>query len=190
MHLPSDIKAGLYVLRTELVALHYVAEKGPEFYPHCFNIEILGDGDKMPEGVQFPGAYSRNDTGLFQTLWTATGAQKDWTSYKIPGPPKYAGAYSAPSGPAPQRTEQERGVFPADFQIKYEAFKKKTEAEALLYIQRLNDEQEAIKHGKPGKLEDNSVIVAAMKEHGKAQREFEIELQQLKAEAVRLGIAE
>lgn len=186
--LPSDIKPGMYTLRTELVALHYVAEQGPEFYPHCFNIEIQGNGDKTPDGIRFPGAYSKTDMGLYQSLWTSTGIERDWAYYTIPGPPRYAGAYSAPSGPAPTRTDAERGLFPPEFQAKYEAFRKITEAEALLYIQRLNNEQEMVRHGKPGRLEDNAVIVAAMKEHGKAQKEIEVQLQQLKAEGIKMGV--
>jgi len=64
--LPSDIKAGTYVLRTELIALHGNMKeqknknlKGEiQIYPHCFNIEIVGSGTATPEGVSFPGAYA------------------------------------------------------------------------------------------------------------------------------------
>ena len=37
---------------------------GPEFYLHCFNVEVTGSGTATPEGVTFPGAYKRGDTGL------------------------------------------------------------------------------------------------------------------------------
>jgi lytic cellulose monooxygenase (C1-hydroxylating) len=67
--LPSDIKAGTYVLRTELIALHGNMKeqkstnlKGQiQIYPHCFNVEIIGSGTATPEGVVFPGAYKPND---------------------------------------------------------------------------------------------------------------------------------
>jgi cellulase len=72
--LPSDIKPGMYILRTDLVALHGNSMggglpkkgtgQGPQFYTHCFNVKILGDGTVSPEGVKFPGAYKREDSGL------------------------------------------------------------------------------------------------------------------------------
>jgi Auxiliary Activity family 9 (formerly GH61) len=62
--LPSDIKPGMYILRTELVSLHYATRTGAQFYPHCFNIEIRGPGTATPEGVKIPGAYSAKDPYL------------------------------------------------------------------------------------------------------------------------------
>ena len=69
--IPSDIKPGTYVLRTELVALHGNTQSmqptpvsGPEFYIHCFNIDVTGSGIATPEGVIFPGAYKPDDKGL------------------------------------------------------------------------------------------------------------------------------
>jgi hypothetical protein len=69
--IPSDIKSGPYVLRTELVALHgnmanlnTTALAGPQFYPYCFNVDIINGGAVMPEGVNIPGAYKANDYGL------------------------------------------------------------------------------------------------------------------------------
>ena len=65
IQLPSDIKAGTYILRTELIALHGNMEelrtqslRGEiQIYPHCFNLDIIGSGSATPEGVTFPGAY-------------------------------------------------------------------------------------------------------------------------------------
>jgi cellulase len=75
--LPSDIKPGVYVLRTELLALHGnmwnkendvepFGGRGPQFYTHCFNIEILGDGNAEPQGVKFPSpqAMKQDDYGV------------------------------------------------------------------------------------------------------------------------------
>jgi cellulase len=69
--IPSDIKPGTYVLRTELLALHantaamkMTPVSGPEFYLHCFNIEVTGNGTVTPEGNTFPGTYKPTDPGL------------------------------------------------------------------------------------------------------------------------------
>ena len=71
VQLPSDIKAGTYILRTELLALHGNmnnlkdgALAGPQFYPYCVNVEIIGGGSAEPEGVKFPGAYKLSDYGI------------------------------------------------------------------------------------------------------------------------------
>jgi lytic cellulose monooxygenase (C1-hydroxylating) len=71
--LPSDIKAGTYVLRHELLALHanyplmkYGPLGGPQFFIHCFNIEVTGSGTETPSGVTFSGAYKK--TGPMITL--------------------------------------------------------------------------------------------------------------------------
>jgi lytic cellulose monooxygenase (C1-hydroxylating) len=80
MQLPSDIKPGTYIFRTELLALHGNAPMmasgplgGPQFYPHCFNVEISGTGTETPEGVTIPGAYHQNDLSITLDVW----AKKD-----------------------------------------------------------------------------------------------------------------
>jgi cellulase len=69
--IPSDIKPGTYVLRHELLALHDAKQQyngqyqsGAQFYPVCYNIEVVGDGTAVPEGKTFPGMYSINDPGI------------------------------------------------------------------------------------------------------------------------------
>jgi hypothetical protein len=83
--LPSDIKPGLYVFRTELLALHGnrvssspTLYSGPQFYPHCFNVEITGNGNVVPEGVTFPGGYKRDDPGVAFRLYPD---EKAWDNY-------------------------------------------------------------------------------------------------------------
>jgi hypothetical protein len=83
--LPSDIKPGLYILRTELLALHGnrmsatpTAYSGPQFYTHCFNVDITGNGNAVPEGVTFPGSYKRDDPGVKFNLYRS---QADWDNY-------------------------------------------------------------------------------------------------------------
>jgi hypothetical protein len=79
--IPSDIKPGTYVVRTELLALHantptmkMTPVNGPEFYLHCFNVEIIGSGTATPEGVTFPGAYKAGDPGLFFSPYYGDGS--------------------------------------------------------------------------------------------------------------------
>ena len=75
--LPSDIKPGLYLLRTELLALHGnmwnregdvepFGGRGPQFYTHCFNLDISGVGNAEPRGVKFPSpaAMKQDDYGV------------------------------------------------------------------------------------------------------------------------------
>jgi len=138
--IPSDIKPGTYILRTELLSLHgngQYANPGllglPQFYTHCFNVEISGTGTATPTGVKFPGAYPKNDPGVHFILGTASqyatyvcfliSPPPYWSLniYKpVPGPPVYSGKYDSPTGPAPNVTEAQKGnTFPADFEIKY-----------------------------------------------------------------------
>jgi lytic cellulose monooxygenase (C1-hydroxylating) len=61
VQIPSDLKAGDYIIRHEIVALHYAVREnaGPEFLISCANVKILGDGTAVPKDtVRFPGAYT------------------------------------------------------------------------------------------------------------------------------------
>jgi len=187
--LPSDIKPGMYVLRTELVSLHYAARSGAQFYAHCFNVDVQGSGSATPEGVTFPGGYSKSDPSLAFKLYKDDKSENGWESYKVPGPPKYAGKYEAPTGTAPIVSEKDRGVFPPEFQAKYDAFKAKEDEEGLSFNQKLNAAQEALGHKQvDGKSEMS--LMPIFGEHIQAQRAFETEINALKQEAIKLGIAD
>lgn len=92
IQLPSDIKSGTYVLRTELIALHgnmkelkSTALAGEvQVYPYCFNLDISGSGTVIPDGVTFPGAYKPSDPGVtFQPFFTygnSTEGATEWNS--------------------------------------------------------------------------------------------------------------
>jgi len=123
IQIPSDIKPGLYILRSELLSLHGNGQymnpglKGlPQFYTHCFNIEISGNGTSSPSGVKFPGGYSKNDPGVTFIL----GNQGKYASYTVPGPAVYKGKYDLPAGSKPVLTSEQRFVFPPEFETKYE----------------------------------------------------------------------
>jgi len=88
VQIPSDIEAGTYVLRTEWIALHGNMKNlnngslaGPQFYVHCFNLDVSGDGKIAPDGVNFPGAYKADDYGIafqpFMTYGNEKGTEVD-----------------------------------------------------------------------------------------------------------------
>jgi len=149
VQLPSDIKSGTYVFRTELIALHgnmkelksNTLREQIQIYPHCFNIEITGSGTATPEGVVFPGGYTPTEPGIkFQPFMTygtnITGATEYNTKYTPPGPPRYAGKYDLPKGPLP--VVKETGIFPPDIEVKYQDLIKKIERPSLKLATYIN----------------------------------------------------
>jgi cellulase len=69
VQLPSDIKPGKYILRTDLLSLHGNGKiDGPQFYTHCFNLDIIGSGTATPAGVKIPGGYGKNEPGVVMSL--------------------------------------------------------------------------------------------------------------------------
>ncbi|KAI1414407.1 glycosyl hydrolase family 61-domain-containing protein [Hypoxylon sp. FL1857] len=87
MQIPSNIKAGNYVLRHETIALHSAGQtNGAQAYPQCFNLEITGDGTDVPAGTLGTKLYTPEDPGILVNIYT-TGL-----SYTIPGPALIAGA--------------------------------------------------------------------------------------------------
>ncbi|CAE6378350.1 unnamed protein product [Rhizoctonia solani] len=68
--LPNDLPAGDYIMRHELIALHFARKKdGAQFYPGCIQLRV-GGGSNAPKAisaqtVSFPGGYTANDKSLF-----------------------------------------------------------------------------------------------------------------------------
>ncbi|KAJ2834837.1 hypothetical protein GGI24_000202 [Coemansia furcata] len=95
--IPSDILAGKYLLRTEIIALHLASvpfsggKDGAEYYSNCAEINVLGGGKTVPKGVSIPGVYTVDMPGIVFNI------SSPFTSYKIPGPPVYK--VGDPSGP-------------------------------------------------------------------------------------------
>ncbi|KAL7273294.1 hypothetical protein RUND412_003868 [Rhizina undulata] len=82
--IPSDIIAGNYLIRHELLALHSAETvDGAQFYPMCANVAVTGGGSAEPTGVKFPGAYSATDPGILVNIYSGL------TNYTIPGPAVY-----------------------------------------------------------------------------------------------------
>ncbi|RPB17327.1 hypothetical protein P167DRAFT_531575 [Morchella conica CCBAS932] len=88
--IPSDIVAGSYLIRHELLALHSAGTaNGAQFYPMCANLEISGSGSAVPtDTVKFPGGYSATDPGILVNIYGTL------TSYTIPGPAVYGSSGS------------------------------------------------------------------------------------------------
>ncbi|KAJ2083761.1 hypothetical protein H4R24_000532 [Coemansia sp. RSA 988] len=88
--LPSDIKAGDYLLRTEVIALHESdtdysvnPDRGAQYYPNCAQLSVTGGGSAEPEGSAIPGIYKTDSPGILFNLYNS------FTSYPIPGPDVY-----------------------------------------------------------------------------------------------------
>lgn len=80
--IPAKLKAGQYIIRHEIIALHAAYEyPGAQVYPSCIQVEVTGDGTALPtEFVSFPGAYDADTSGIVYDAYTSTG------DYPIPGP--------------------------------------------------------------------------------------------------------
>ena len=90
--LPSDIAAGNYVLRHEIIALHSAGNKdGAQSYPQCLNLKVTGGGDASPKGTFGTKLYNENDPGILVNIYQSLD------SYDIPGPALYSGASSTGS---------------------------------------------------------------------------------------------
>lgn len=64
--IPSCLKAGYYLVRHEIIALHAAySYPGAQFYPGCHQLNVTGSGTTTPSGlVAFPGAYQGTDAGI------------------------------------------------------------------------------------------------------------------------------
>ncbi|KAK7742956.1 hypothetical protein SLS63_000524 [Diaporthe eres] len=79
--IPSCLKAGYYLVRHEIIALHSAyAYPGAQFYPGCHQLKVTGGGSTTPSNlVAFPGAYKGSDAGITYDAYKAT-------TYTVPGP--------------------------------------------------------------------------------------------------------
>jgi len=102
--IPWDIKPGNYIIRHEMVSLHFATSHSnyqnwgivaPQFYPSCYNVRVTGNGTATPAGVVFPGAYKSADPSWAFDIYV------NKTEYHIPGPPLYSS-----KGPAPVLEEK------------------------------------------------------------------------------------
>lgn len=81
--IPETLKAGNYVLRHELIALHEGNQAGKtQMYPQCINLVVEGTGSDLPEGVVGTSLYTPEDSGLLYNIYN----DEEGTNYVIPGP--------------------------------------------------------------------------------------------------------
>ncbi|KAF9002942.1 glycoside hydrolase family 61 protein F [Cyathus striatus] len=85
--IPPKLKAGQYIVRHEIIALHAAyAYPGAQFYPSCIQIQVSGSGTAFPtEFVSFPGAYTADTPGIIYDMYNNDGV------YPIPGPAVWTG---------------------------------------------------------------------------------------------------
>ncbi|CAK5284788.1 unnamed protein product [Mycena citricolor] len=110
--IPANLKAGNYLLRTEVVALHTAQSPGgAEFYPSCSQLSVTGTGSAVPKAselVQFPGAYGTNDPGVLIDVYDMKAA------YRFPGPVVASfvsgSSAAAPPSNSPQPSESASSV--------------------------------------------------------------------------------
>ncbi|KAF2004870.1 lytic polysaccharide monooxygenase [Amniculicola lignicola CBS 123094] len=89
--IPAGLKAGEYILRHEIIALHVAFEggAGAEHYPQCINLKVTGSGTKtITGGVDARTFYRGDEPGLDIDIHTTN----DHSGYVIPGPPVWSGA--------------------------------------------------------------------------------------------------
>ncbi|OSD06900.1 lytic polysaccharide monooxygenase [Trametes coccinea BRFM310] len=90
--IPSQLKAGQYLVRHEIVALHSVGQ--PQFYPGCAQVKVTGDGSQEPSGselVSLPGLYNNVN---WPDIW-----DDNFKSFAVPGPaPAFSGSSSGSDG--------------------------------------------------------------------------------------------
>ncbi|KAJ1861300.1 hypothetical protein LPJ73_001056 [Coemansia sp. RSA 2703] len=124
--LPADIKAGDYLLRTEVIALHEAdtdyaqnSARGAQFYVNCAQLSVTGSGSAVPNGVAIPGIYKSNTPGVLFNLYSS------YTSYPIPGPAVYVagsvsgGNSSSSEEPAASTTPVAASTTPAASSTEY-----------------------------------------------------------------------
>lgn len=102
--IPADLKAGKYLVRQEIIALHEADAaptangRGAQFYPACAQLDITGSGTAVPDQKFDINSYSGTDPGIKFNIYGGA------TSYKIPGPAIWSAAAAgggAPAAPAP-----------------------------------------------------------------------------------------
>ncbi|CAE6456216.1 unnamed protein product [Rhizoctonia solani] len=88
--IPSNLKAGNYLIRWETLALHQ--SNTPQFYSECAQLQVTGGGSAFPTSeylVEIPGAWKASDPGV--TIDIYSSAAQTQTNYTIPGPRVYPG---------------------------------------------------------------------------------------------------
>lgn len=108
----------------------------------------------------------------------------------VPGPAVYAGKYDAPSGSPPVVALKDTGVFPGEFQKKYDVYKVKQDKYALEALDKFNELNAPNGVANSGGYFSTATNFGSfLKKHNEEGKELEKELQVLREEAIKLGIA-
>ncbi|CEJ54396.1 hypothetical protein PMG11_00710 [Penicillium brasilianum] len=100
--IPTDIKAGDYVLRHEIIALHGAEDlDGAQNYPQCINLQVTGSGTATPSGTLGTALYKDTDPGIYVDIWNTL------STYIIPGPTLYTAGSTATATSATTTTAAE-----------------------------------------------------------------------------------
>ena len=107
--IPAGLEPGPYVLRHEIIALHFAGKKdGAQNYPLCVNLWVEGgtEGAKKfgLDGFDARGFYKADDAGV---LLNVTAAM---TTYVVPGPTVAVGAAPVPYAQQQLSTSRTEGT--------------------------------------------------------------------------------
>ena len=108
--IPSDLAPGAYLLRHEIIALHFAWDPstgdGFENYPYCIQTILSGDGTAVPsETVTFPEVYDPANYEWYD--YSVPWDERDPNDYVPPGPAVYTGGGSAAQAGAANATSSE-----------------------------------------------------------------------------------
>ncbi|KAI1658639.1 glycoside hydrolase family 61 protein [Daldinia decipiens] len=83
--LPTGLKSGDYLLRSEMLALHASQTVGgAQFYIGCMQLKITGSGGQCSPTISLPGAYNAQDKNIYiPDVYNGF----DPTTYAAPGGP-------------------------------------------------------------------------------------------------------
>ncbi|KZV89121.1 family 61 putative glycoside hydrolase [Exidia glandulosa HHB12029] len=88
--IPKSLKAGQYLVRHEILALHAAYQyPGVQVYPSCIQLQVTGSGTSTgPTSglVAFPGAYTATTPGIVFDVYQGNASQ-----YVVPGPAVWSG---------------------------------------------------------------------------------------------------
>ncbi|KAF3769733.1 family 61 glycoside hydrolase [Cryphonectria parasitica EP155] len=103
IQVPTTLRPGPYVLRHEIIALHYAnVTNGAQNYPQCFNVWVSHGASNTsnvtgtlgpvvnPRGIPATEFYHEDDPGILIDIY------KNLTTYVIPGPTLAADAVPIP----------------------------------------------------------------------------------------------
>ncbi|KAI0775751.1 glycosyl hydrolase family 61-domain-containing protein [Trametes elegans] len=77
--IPSELKAGNYLMRHEIIALHDANQ--PQMYPMCIQLKVTDGGNQEPSGDSLANFQKLYSSFKFPDIW-----QDNFTSAPIPGP--------------------------------------------------------------------------------------------------------